>query len=158
MAYSEAKTFMVENADIIFRNFEGREGPMNTKGQRNFCVFLDPEVALEMIEDDWNVKYLTAREEGEEDRPYIQVSVGYKTRPPRIVLISSTGRTHLTEENVEILDVVDTSMVDLIARGYDWTVNGKSGTKAYVQSMFVTLEEDALERKYAVIEEADDGE
>lgn len=146
----DTKTFMVEDARIIFRNFQGKEGQYNREGDRNFAVILDHDVAAQMLKDGWNVKYLQAREEGEEDTPYIQVTVNFNNRPPRVVMISSTARTNLTEESVEILDWVDIAQADLIARAYEWNVNGKTGIKAYLQSLFVTIEEDALERKYAV--------
>jgi hypothetical protein len=41
-------------------------------------------------------------------------------------------------------------MVDLICRGYQWVVGDKFGMKAYLQSMFVTIDEDPLELKYAI--------
>ena len=147
---AEAKTFMIEGAQIIFRNFAGKEDPYNRAGDRNFAVILDPTVAVSMLADGWNVKYLAAREEGEEDTPYIQVAVGYKARPPHVVMITSKARTNLTEDMVEILDFADFENVDLIARAYSWEVNGKSGIKAYLQSMFATIEEDELQKKYAV--------
>lgn len=146
---AENKTFMVEDAQIIFRNFAGKESAYNREGDRNFACILDPDVAIKMLEDGWNVKYLDAREEGDEPTPYIGVSVKFEVRPPRIVMITSTARTALDEESVETLDWADIQTVDLIARGYEWSVNGKSGVKAYLQSMFITIEEDALERKYA---------
>lgn len=148
----EAKTFMVEDARLIFRNFSGKEGQYNREGDRNFSVILDDETANVMLKDGWNVKYLASREEGEEDTPYIQVAVNFNNRPPRVVMITSTARTHLNEDSVSVLDWADIRTCDLIARAYDWTVNGKSGTKAYLQSMFITIEEDALERKYAIQE------
>ena len=148
----EAKTFMVEDARIIFRNFVGKEGQYNREGDRNFAVVLDPQVAAQMLEDGWNVKYLEAREEGDEDTPYISVAVNFKNRPPRVVLLTSSSRTQLDEASVEVLDYADIKTADLIARGYDWAVGDKTGTKAYLQSLFVTIEEDALERKYAVHE------
>jgi hypothetical protein len=147
-----AKTFMVEDAPIIFRNFAGKEGQYNREGDRNFAVVLPNEIAVQMLNDGWNVRYLEAREEGDEDTPYISVSVNFKNRPPRVVLLTSTSRTQLDEDSVEILDWADIQTADLIARGYDWDVNGKTGTKAYLQSLFVTIEEDALERKYSINE------
>ncbi len=146
----DAKTFMVEDARLVFRNFSGKEGQYNREGDRNFSVILDPKVAKEMLNDGWNVKYLASREEGEPDTPYVQVAANFKYRPPRVVMITSTGRTNLSEETVDVLDWADIRNVDLIARAYEWVVNGKSGIKAYLQSMFVTIEEDALERKYAM--------
>lgn len=144
------KSFMVEDARIIFRNFAGKEGQYNREGDRNFAVILTPEAALDLEQDGWNVRYLAGREDGEPDTPYIQVSVSFKTRPPRVMLLTSTTRTQLDESSVELLDWADIQVADLIARGYEWNVNGKTGTKAYLQSLFVTIEEDALERKYSV--------
>lgn len=145
----QAKTFMVEDGRIIFRNFTGKEGQYNREGDRNFAVILEAEVAEQMLDDGWNVRYLTAREEGEADTPYIQVAVNFKNRPPRVVMITSTSRTQLDESSVDVLDWAEIQSADLIARGYEWTVNGKSGIKAYLQSLFVTIEEDALEKKYS---------
>lgn len=148
----EAKTFMIEDARIIFRNFSGKEGQYNREGDRNFAVILPPETAEVMLKDGWNVRVLEAREEGDEPTPYIGVTVNFDNRPPRVVLLTSTTRTQLNEASVEILDWADIRTADLIARGYDWNVNGKQGTKAYLQSLFVTIEEDALERKYSIHE------
>jgi hypothetical protein len=150
---AEVLTFQVDDAQIIFRNFSGKEDKYNREGDRNFSVILDEEAAQRMLADGWNVKYLAAREEGDDDTPYIQVAVGYKNRPPRVVLISSAGRTNLDEDNVETLDWVSIRKADLIARAYQWEVNGKGGIKAYLQTMFVTIEEDELERRYAVKED-----
>lgn len=149
----DAKTFMIEDARIIFRNFSGKEGQYNREGDRNFAVILNEEVAQQMLIDGWNVRYLEPREEGDEPAPYISIAVNFNNRPPRVMLLTSTSRTQLDESSVEVLDWADIKTADLIARGYDWTVNGKSGTKAYLQSLFVTIEEDALERKYAIHEQ-----
>lgn len=153
---SEAKTFMVEDAQIIFRNFSGKEGQYNREGDRNFAVILEPEMAEQMLKDGWNVRYLKAREEGDEETPYVQVAVNFNNRPPRITQITSVGKTTLDEDLVDTLDWAEIRNADLIARGYEWTVNGKSGVKAYLQSLFVTIEEDALERKYAQMEVEED--
>lgn len=150
-------TITFEDAQIIFRNFSGKEGQYNREGDRNFAVIIpDEDTAQKMIEDGWNVKYLNPREEGDDPKPYIQVSVSYKNRPPRIVMITSVARTNVTESMVEVLDWTNIALADLIIRPYDWEVNGKRGKKAYLQSLFVTVEEDYLERKYAVEEAAEE--
>lgn len=149
---TEVKTFMVEDAPIIFRNFAGKESQYNREGDRNFAVILAPDIAEAMLKDGWNVRYLESREEGEDPTPYISISVSFKNRPPRVVLLTANSRTQLGEDSVEVLDWADIKTADLIARGYDWIVNGKTGTKAYLQSLFVTIEEDLLEQKYAINE------
>lgn len=144
---------VMENVRIIFRNFKGKEGMYNREGDRNFAVLLDEKTAKLMSDDGWNVKYLKAREEGDEEQAYLQVSVNFKGRPPRIVMITSRGRTDLGEDECELLDWADIRNVDLIVRPYDWSVNGKTGTKAYLKSLFVTIEEDELELKYADVDD-----
>ena len=102
-----------------------------------------------MAVDGWNIRTLDPREEGDTATPYIQVAVNFDNRPPRIVLLTSTTRTSLDKDSVETLDWADIQTADLIANGYEWTVNGKSGVKAYLQTLFVTIVEDELERKYS---------
>ena len=149
-------TVLMEGVRIIFRNFSGKEGQYNREGDRNFAVLLDEQTAEVMAKDDWNVKWLRPRDEEEESTPqaYLPISVNFKGRPPRIVLITSRGRTNLDESSVEMLDWADIINIDLIVRPYEWTVNNKSGIKAYLQSIYVTIEEDALEMKYSELDTA----
>lgn len=125
-------TVIMEGVRIVFRNFSGKEGQYNREGDRNFAVLLDDNVANTMAEDGWNVKWLKPREdaeEGEEDQAYLQVSVNFKGRPPRIVMITSRGRTNLDENSIEMLDWADIQNVDLIVRPYEWNVNGRPASK-----------------------------
>jgi hypothetical protein len=149
-------TVVMENVRIIFRNFKGREGRFNREGDRGFSVLLDDDTAKKMERDGWNVKYLRPREGDEENRrqPHLPVTIKYgKGRPPLIVMITSRGRTNLSEDEVDILDWADITNVDLIVRPYEWVVSGNTGLKAYLKSMFVTIEEDYLERKYSDVDD-----
>jgi hypothetical protein len=147
----------MEGVKIIFRNFEGKEGQYNRAGDRNFAVLIDQTVAEAMASDGWNVKWLKPREdaeEGDEPQAYLQVTANFdKGRPPRVVMITSRGRTNLDEHTVEMLDWADIQNTDMIVRPYEWSVNGKTGVKAYLQSIYVTVEEDDLERKYAEMDQ-----
>lgn len=147
-------TVLMEGVRIIFRNFAGKEGQYNREGDRNFSVLLDDKTAEAMAADEWNVKWLRPREDEEDSVPqaYLPVSVNFKGRPPRIVLITTRGRTNLDESQVEMLDWCDILNVDLIVSPYAWTVNDKSGIKAYLQSLYVTIQEDPLEIKYSDLE------
>ncbi len=150
-------TVLMEGVKIIFRNFAGKEGQYNREGDRNFAVLLDDTTAEAMANDGWNVKWLKPREDSDEEEPpqaYLGVSVNFaKGRPPRVVMVTSRGRTNLGEEDVELLDWADITNVDLIVRPYEWSVNGKTGIKAYLQSIYITIEEDALELKYADLDQ-----
>ena len=142
------KNLVIENAKIGFRNFAGKEGKFNPAGRRNFCIFLESQMGEDLLNDGWNVRWLEPRDEGEERLAYIQVAVSFDKIPPKIVLVTSHGKTQLDESSVNILDWAEIQNVDLIIRPYNWDVNGKSGVKAYVKSMYVTLVEDEFESKY----------
>ena len=143
------KNIVKENARIGFRNFSGKEGQYNPPGRRNFCIFIDNDKeAKAMADDGWNIRYLKPRDKDEEPAPYLQVSVSFDNYPPKIILITSKGKTTISENEVNMLDWAEIKNVDVIVRPYNWSVNGKSGTKAYLKAMYVTIEEDEFASKY----------
>lgn len=141
------KNLILEDVVIAFRNFAGKEDTYNREGDRNFAILLDEDRAAKMERDGWNVKRLKPRDE-EIGQPYIQVSVSYKTRPPKIGVVTSKGLRYYTEDMVELLDWVDIEQADVTLNPYEWAVNGKSGIKAYLQSLFLKIEEDYLQLKW----------
>lgn len=149
---NERKTIAIENAHLFFKNFSGEQTAFNRAGDRNFCVFIDPEIAPKLKEDGWNIRMLNPRDDGDEPRPYIQVKVSYKNIPPRIYLMTSRKKRMLDEETVGELDIVDIQSCDLIITPYEWTINGKSGISAYLKTMYVVMEEDEFAAKYAEME------
>lgn len=150
------ETIYLEDCEIIFRNFEGRPSKFNKEGSRNFCVFLDDKTAQEMAEDEFNIKWLEPREDDDPEAPrraFLPIALRYDVgRPPLVKMITSRGTTNLHEDTVETLDQVDIVHCDLGFRPSAWDVNGKTGIKAYLQSIYVTIEEDYLARKYAEME------
>lgn len=154
----------IRDGRIFFRNFAGRESQYNAPGNRNFHVELDADVAKQMAEDGWNVKFPEPKAgyEDEVRQPHIEVTVSYKHRPPRIHLISWRGnpaqqvRTLLPEELLELLDYADIESVDLTVNPYVWgPIRGESGIKAYCKTMFVKIKRDELEAAYADVPEID---
>ncbi len=146
----------VENAKIIFRNFAGKPSKFNAEGKRNFCLLIDDESANKFKLDGWNVKYLNPRDPDDKPQPYIQVAVAFDNFPPNIFLISGGKKTKLNEDTVSVLDYAEIENVDLIIRPYNWEVSGKSGIKAYVKNMYVTIVENEFEKKYKDLESEDE--
>jgi len=145
----KTNNIIIENARIIFRNFSGKETKYNREGIRNFCVIIDdPEQADMFVQDGWNVKTLTPRDENEEIKYYIQVAVSFMNQPPKVYLIARKKKTVLDEDSINVLDFADIANVDLTIRPYYWEVNDKSGIKAYLKTMYVTIEEDDFAEKY----------
>jgi hypothetical protein len=142
------KMLTIEDAKIIFRNFEGREDKFNRAGNRNFAVLIeDKETALNLINDDWNLKVLKPRTPDDSIVYYLPVSVNMEGNVS-IKLVTNKNVNSLDAESVSTLDYIEIESADLIIRPYDWEVNGKTGRKAYLKTAYITMMEDEFADKY----------
>jgi len=144
----------LENVRIVFRNFEGRPDKFNPNGDRSFSLVLDEEKA-EMFEKlGFNVKRKPPREEGDQPFNHLKVKVSFRGRPPRLILVTSKGRTTLDEDTCDLLDYTDAENIDLIINPYKWkNPKGESGVSAYLHAIYLTAHEDVFMRKYSDIPE-----
>ena len=155
MAQYKDESVVIENTRLLFRNLSGAKGKYNKEGVRSFAVVLENKMADDLIARGWNVKWLEPREEGDVAVPYLPVKVNYEgPRPPRIILVTSKGRNTLEEKDLSLVDWANIMFVDLIVNPYKWDYDGETGISAYLKNMFVTIEEDYLDIKYADLEEA----
>lgn len=140
----------IEGCRLIFRNLSGKQDQYNAAGNRNFGVILDPDSAKLLEENGWNVKYLPAREDGDEPTPWIKVKAVYGVNPPKIYLVTNSRKkpTLLDEESVGSIDYAEIANVDIVIRPYQYDVLGKTGVSAYVKNMYVTVVEDEFANKY----------
>lgn len=139
----------IKDADIVFRNFSGKKGTYNPEGKRNFCVLLTQEEAANLKIDGWNVKYLKPREDGDIEQPYLQVEVRFDNVPPNIFMVTSRGQNRLNSDTVNELDWADIVKADLTITPYIWEWNGKTGVKAYLKTLYATIQEDELDIIYS---------
>ena len=148
------RSVSLEGVQIGFRNFEGREGMYNKKGERSFAVFLDHELAEQMAADGWNVKFPKVNDTMDPDeytrQPYLQVSVGFDFYPANVFLISNETITKISEDEVAMLDWAEIENVDLVLRPYEWSVNRNSGIKAYLKAGYFTIVADKFAQKYGL--------
>lgn len=156
MARTDVPNISIDNAQIRFRNFTGEPTKFDKAGgKRTFSVILDAEMADKLRDDGWNVK--SWEPEGADEPIYhLPVEISYKIYPPKIWMISGNKKTMLQEDTISALQYAEFTKVQLIIRPYCWEVNGKSGIKAYVKAMYVTIEEDEFEKEYRNFEDDDE--
>lgn len=147
----------IEGAKLIRKNFRGEAGDFNEAGKRNFGVLLDEELALDLIEDGWNVKHLRPREDDPDqyEQPWLPVKVKFHPYPPIAMLINSRGKIRLTEDTIDQLDWSILTNCDLIIRPYNYpAILGRpAGVSAYLKAIYATISEDDFANKYADIPE-----
>lgn len=145
---------IVDGARIGFRNFSGKPDMYNKSGGvRSFCVFFDSERGADLEKLGWNIKWLKPRDEGDEPTAYLNVAVRFDNYPPKVVLVSRSGRTSLDSESIDILDSAELKTIKLAIRPYNWERDGNKGVKAYLKTGYFFLDEDEFESEFANIED-----
>jgi hypothetical protein len=142
------RTIVIEDANIFWKNFAGREAQYNEEGDRNFCLEIPGDMEVDLRADGWPLKTRLSQDPEEPPLVYLPVKVSYKNIPPNVVMVTSTRKQQMTEENVGLLDGADIIRVDLEVTPYNWSYRDRSGIKAYLKEMFVTIAESRFADRY----------
>ena len=139
----------IDDAKIIFKNFEGRGDKFNREGDRNFSLLIEaPDTADALADRGWNVKIKPGRDEDEEPFMRLPVKVKFTEYGPNVYLRTGERVNKLDEESIGCLDNIDIESVSMDIRPYDWEVNGRTGRTAYLQSMEVVQRIDRFAARY----------
>lgn len=149
--YKVSGNVTIQDTRLIFPNLKGEKKTFNAAGQRNFGALLPREDAERMAADGWPIKWLKARDEDEEDQAWIKVKVNFDTgSPPRVILVTGKKKTTLTKDTVAVVDSAAIKSADLTISPYNWTDDeGEDHVTAYLQALYVNIEQDELSLKYA---------
>lgn len=149
VCFAPKDILQIDDARIIFKNFEGRGDKFNREGDRNFSLLIeDPDTADALAERGWNVKIKPGRDEGEEPFMRLPVKVKFTEYGPNVYLRTGERVNKLNEESIGCLDNIDIESVSMDIRPYDWEVNGRTGRTAYLQSMEVVQRIDRFAARY----------
>ena len=149
VCFAPKDILQIDDARIIFKNFEGRGDKFNREGDRNFSLLIeDPDTADALAERGWNVKIKPGRDEDEEPFMRLPVKVKFTEYGPNVYLRTGGRVNKLDEESIGCLDNIDIASVSMDIRPYDWEVNGRTGRTAYLQSMEVVQRIDRFAARY----------
>lgn len=150
----------IENARLIFKNFQGKKTDFNDEGNRNFGVLIDDDLAERLEYDGWNVKRLKPRPDDPDryEQPWLSVKVKFGKISPIVTLINSRGKKKLDEYTIDQLDWSIIKNCDLIIRPYNYpAIKGRpAGVSAYLKAIYVTISEDEFAEKYEGIPDLDE--
>ena len=134
----------INDARIIWPNFEGRGDRFNKQGDRNFTLVIpDQEIADALMNnkskygDGWNVK-IKKRDDDEKPFMNLKVKVSFNGRGPNIYLVSGNKQVALNEDTVKCLDYIDIISCDMDIRPFDGEMpNGQTFRTAYLSALRV---------------------
>jgi hypothetical protein len=139
---------------IAYRNFSGRPTDFKPEGGVRTVTFVIPDnIAEDLIKDGWNIRLQMPKNEDGDPRYLLECKITFRTRngtprDPKIFIVRDDGIVHVTEETIDTLDRADIVHVDAVIGPSYWEWGGRSGIAAYVNSMYLTIKENAIDEKY----------
>lgn len=134
--------------DVTFAynsNFSGADpNGYNTKHERYFDILLDEHLAQDLADEGWAVRTYIPKRDNADPIYSLRCFIRYDVMPPKIWQITSSSRFLHTEETISGLDRTAIKHVELLVRPYNYDFRGRIGTKAMVENMYVTIDEDPV--------------
>lgn len=155
---TNGQTIEINNAKIIFKNFSGKPGVYNKEGDRNFCLVLPDDAAVDFFRrNGYSPTVKPSTSEAGEFFRYIKVKLKFNQWGPTIILKSGDKKTRVDENLVSALDSIRIESVDMDIRPYHWErPNGESGQTAYLSGMTVYQQIDRFEQMMMEIKDDSD--
>ena len=134
---------IIEDANVIFPNFSGRESRYNRAGNRCFSVVVpDKDLAMQLREDGWNIRERIINDEptGEYYINGVNLNYDYYLKPI-IIYVTNGNEIELTPELLDAgiaaqLDGRGAERYDMSIRPKSWErSDGSIGIKGYVDEM-----------------------
>lgn len=159
MAERRLKKLELENVNIRFSNFAGREDNYG-HNYRTVNVDIPLELEDELEEAGWPLKHYKVRNEDEIPQGYLKVRVSfmYEDKAPDIFLSTASGRKmKVKESTVHKLDKYTLKDIDMeLESSYSrdkTTGQWRETPTIYLTTMFATLIESRLAAKHGLYDE-----
>lgn len=146
------------------RNFSGQKRVVNgqvvnAEGMRNFLLLLDDDVAEMLKQDGWNVKYTKPRDPDDKPTAYISVDASFGKYPPEVWKKTPNGKpVKLEEEDMAALDEDKFLEAHVVVHPRRYDVQGRTGVKAYLRRLLVTVADDEFSDYFGVNNDEDGGD
>ena len=156
-----------EGVRLIFKNFKGERSKYNKEGSRSFNIALDHELAAELVELGYNVKYpkpnpdIDPEQDNRLPRLEVTVSSDHDFIKPnvRIFMVDGDNITRIPNDDLTQIDMLDSMALgecDIQVNPYRWVLDEgtdyeRSGIKCYLANAYLTIDNrhvDAFASKY----------
>lgn len=156
-----------EGVRLIFKNFKGERSKYNKEGARSFHMAIDHELAAELVELGYNVKYPKPNPDIDPEQdtrlPRLEVTVSSEhdfIKPNvRIFMVDGDNVTRIPNNDLTQIDMLDTMALgecDIQVNPYRWVMDEgtefeQSGIKCYLSNAYITIDNrhvDAFASKY----------
>lgn len=136
------ENILIEDAQIIFRDFKGESGNYPT-----FAVRIPDEYAKELMEIGWPVKQYIPKDEDAEPFYLMNVKVRYHTSsgddfcaPEGIILNINGKKTRIHENTLSTLQTLTIKYADVEIEWYPWKYQNRSGDGAQLEALYIEAE------------------